>query len=144
MKGVTAMQEVERLIRRLEQIRVSERQMREDLEVMEAKAEGVSSFRYDKVTTKTQPQNDKLARAEAELLEEEQKQAPIKREFYKEKLEAAKLFWTIDDKAAAYILEQRFVQGISARQYAADIGMSVSFVKQKIRSGLSDLERRLK
>lgn len=130
------MENIRDLIEQIRKAQDDERKMSEEVAYLEAKAESVGAIPYDKTGSRTKQTKGPVEEVSIRLAEARERQSNMNRDHYKLRLEAAKRFWEIDDKSAAFIMDRHYAQGMSLREVSVSIGMSKEFVKKKCREGI--------
>lgn len=128
---------LEAMLSRLDQLLEEKRQMDAEIERLEVIAKGLGGGGGD--DSRKTPRPDRMENAVINMDAERDRQAYKRREIYLCKQEVKSIFWALEDHAQAYVLEAYFVDGMTTRQIAADLGMSKSWVEDKKQAGLRRL-----
>ena len=127
---------LEAMLSRLDQLLEEKRQMDAEIERLEVIAKGLGGGGDDSRKT-SRP--DRMENAVINIDMERDRRAYKRREIYLRKQEVKAIFWALEDHAQAYVLEAYFIDGMTTRQIAADLGMSKSWVEDKKQAGLRRL-----
>ena len=127
------------MLNKLNDILEEEQRMRQEIERLETKAQGMGGGGGD--DGRKTPRPDKMENAAIEVEQAKDRQAYRRREIMIYRQEAMATFWRLQDHAEAYVLDLYYIRGLTVRQIAEEIGMSKSWVDDKKQQGIRRLMR---